>query len=148
MCLCKPKLTAKPASCSSHIDGNPFVGLPNSHLTTTETFCLKCTGVVITLSYQSDVHPKPCSTGLTWHGAGRSANLPCHALLQNTVLQKKQKLHLPMTPVQVATGLRHTENKKYSAAKTRAGLVTLAKQTWLCLARHTDYMGKSAVFFS
>lgn len=53
-----------------------------------------------------------------------------------------------MTPVQVATGLRHTENKKYAAAKTRAGLVTLTKQTWLCLARHTDYMGKSAVFFS
>lgn len=52
-----------------------------------------------------------------------------------------------MTPAQVATGLRHTENKKYSAAKTRAGLVTLAKQTWLCLARHTIIWVKVLCFF-
>lgn len=148
MCLCKPKPAAKPASCSSHIDGNPFVGLPNSHLTTTETFCLKCTGVVITLSYQSDVHPKPCSTGLTWHGAGRSANLPCHALLQNTVLQKKTKASPSYDP---RTGCNRTQahrKQEIFSCKNKGwvGYTCKADMALPCTAH--NYMGKSALFFS
>jgi len=87
-------------------------------------------------------------------GAGKRAKLPCHAPLQNTVLEgKKKKKASPSYDPHAGYNRRAVSRapaprkQEIFSCKTNSRDVMLPEQLWLYLAQHRDYLGKSSVVF-